>query len=207
MRNNAKCTALGLCIVAGGLAMAEPAKADVLWNLKAEKQSPSKAICMGIAGGANGDEVKDGTNIIVWDCINGVDDQIWSRIPDTAFGNFFDNLNVLIEDRALDSGSPACITDKSNGTSTGDKGVQLAIGVCSQTNLAQQFLFEDMHENDPAGFPCFLIQSGLSGRFIGVANAQANPVKRGLAVIMWDRTPSDDQVWCVHPNPPPIIVP
>jgi hypothetical protein len=24
---------------------------------------------------------------------------------------------------------------------------------------------------------------------------------------MWDRTPSDDQVWCVHPNPPPIIVP
>jgi hypothetical protein len=207
MTNNARCAALGLCLVVGGLATAEPAKADMLWNLKAEKQNPSKAICMGIAGGANGGEVKDGTKIIVWDCINGVDDQIWTRTADTYFGNFFGNLNVLIENRALDSGSPACLTDISNGTSTGDKGVQLEITVCSQSSVSQQFVFHDMHENDPAGYPCYLLASDASGRVVGVANASANPVQRGMPVIMWDRNTSDDQVWCVHPNPPAIIVP
>jgi len=205
MRNNSKCTGLGLCIVAGGLAMAGSAKADMLWNLKAERQQPSKGICIGIAGGANGGEVKDKTKIVVWDC-NGVDDQIWSRTADPYFGNFWHNLNVLLENRAVVSGSPACLTDVSSGSSS-DKGVQLAIGICSQTSIPQQFLFEDMHENDPAGYPCYVLQTGGSGLYVGVANAQANPVQRGMAVITWPRTASDDQVWCVHPNPPPIIIP
>jgi hypothetical protein len=205
MRNNAKGTALGLCIVAGALAMTEPASAEVFWNLKAEKQTPSKAICMGIAGGANGSEVNDGAKLVVWDC-NSADDQKWSRTPDTYFGNFFGNGNVLVENLATINGSPACITDSSNGTSTGDKGVQLAMRVCSQSNLSQQFTFIDMHVNDSAGYPCYTIVNDSLYRYVGVANAQANPVQRGMAVVMWDRTSSDDQVWCVHPNPPPIVV-
>ncbi|HTQ02499.1 MAG TPA: RICIN domain-containing protein [Polyangiaceae bacterium] len=207
MRTNGKCTAFSLCIAVAGFTIAGSARAEILVNLKGQKQNPSVQMCMGIAGGANGGVVKDGAKIVVWDC-NGADDQIWSQPQDPVLAPWFYYRNFFLRDLATDGSSPACIQDGWINNTVGDKGAQLGIAACAAngTSLSQQWIFDDAGENDPAGFPCYKIYSGYSWRAVGVANAQSNPVQHGMAVIVWDSNSSDDQIWCVHPNPPKIIV-
>jgi hypothetical protein len=108
MRSGAKCAALGLGIVVGGLGRAEPASADALWNLKAEKQNPPTAECMGIAGGANGDEVNTGAGIVVWDC-NSADDQIWSGVANAQANPVERGMPVIMWERTPSDDQVWCV--------------------------------------------------------------------------------------------------
>lgn len=193
MRKNAKCGALGLAVAigAGSLAVARPANADVFWNLKAEQEdiNGNVAICMGIAGGDPGGHVNVGTSIIVWNC-NISNDQVWNQVSVSITAS-------ELQDFATDpSGNSICLNDKGG---TNDRGTQLNVADCNG-GTAEQFIFSFV-QADAWGDPCFTIQAASSRRFVGVANAQVNPVQPGMSVVMWDRTSSNDQVWCRHPDP------
>lgn len=192
MKNRAKYAVLGLCIEFGGLTATIPASADVFWNLKAEEQNPSlnlnPQMCMGISGGDPGGHVKVGTPIIVWDC-NPSNDQVWNQIP-LAGGN------EIVDEATDPSGNSVCLYDKGG---VNDRGTQLTVADCNG-NYSERFDFLPVTQ-DAQGYMCYRIQSAVSGRYVGVANASANPVKDGMSVIMWDPTGSDDQVWCQHPDP------
>lgn len=187
MKNIVKCAALGLSIMAASLATAKPAAALPpmnLVNLKAQQEG--HAICMGIAGGDPGGHVTAGTKIIVWDC-NISNDQAWilnGFAPITQF-----------QDVATDTwGRSMCLNDPGG---INDKGVQLNIARCGGPN--QSFVLQGTSLEG-----CFNLVNTNSNRVVGVANAQTNPVKDGMGVIMWDANGSADQIWCLKEAP--IIV-
>jgi hypothetical protein len=186
MKKILTCAALGLSITAGSLAIATPASAYVLWNLKAEQEG--HAICMGVSGGDPGGHVTSGTHIIVWDC-NYSSDQAWS------FGGYPPGFEWV--DAATDTaGHSMCLNDSGGNN---DRGAQVTIAECTDYT-PQRFLFNWVG-NDSSGAPCYNMADVGTNRVVGVANASVNPVQDGMSVVMWDSNGSADQVWCVHPNP------
>ena len=165
------------------------ASPHVFWNLKAEEENTGadQAMCIGIAGGASAaGEVSEGTGLIAWNCNDAVD-QMWQ----------FNGINVPLRNVAtglFTPGSPQCAWDLS--PTNPNSANQMAIGDCV-SNSRQQFSYSYV-ESDESGFPCYLIQNAATGKYIGVANAQANPVQNGMEIVTWERTPSDDQLWCDH---------
>lgn len=172
------------------------------WNLKAEEENldADAAMCMGIAGGVqSGGVVNYGTHVIVWNC-NGSPDQEWTRtfqtdpsgqsgevdLVDSVPAHFFDS---------NDAGYPVCLWGY-HGTPV--EGEQLEAQYCHDLLAAHEDLIMNYVVNDAYGYPCFTLQNPETGLYVGVANAQANPVQNGMSVIMWERTESDDQVWCDH---------
>jgi hypothetical protein len=189
MRNIVTCIALGLSITAGSLAIATPASAFVFWNLKAEQAG--KPICMGVSGGDPQGHVTAGTHIIVWDC-NYSNDQVWNWNVDAL--NFVD----AVTDSA---GNSMCLNDTGDSPTRGaDRGAQVTISECTGAYI-QEFGFFPLGNPDADGDQCGNIFNYASGRVVGVANAEVNPVKDGMSVIMWDYNGSTDQIWCMHPNP------
>jgi len=173
-------------------ALAPPITAShVFWNLKAEEENTGadQAMCLGVSGGASATgELAEGTGLKVWNC-NDALDQMWQN-------NI--GANVPLENVATglySTGSPLCAWDLSD--SSHNTGNVMEIGDCTSSNARQQFTYQYI-ESDKFGYPCYLIQSAATGKYIGVANAQANPVQNGMDVKTWDRTPSDDQIWCDH---------
>jgi hypothetical protein len=186
MKKIVTCAALGLSVTAGTLAIATPASAFVLVNLKAENEGHS--ICMGVSGGDPGGHVTAGTHIIVWDC-NFSSDQAWSFAGPPPYFE-------LVDTATDTAGRSMCLND-SGGVN--DRGAQVTIAACNAT-LPQRFEFNYVGY-DGSGAPCYNMIDANSSRVVGVANAQANPVTDGMSVVMWDNNGSADQVWCVHPNP------
>jgi hypothetical protein len=208
MRYTLKCAAVGLPVLVGGLAMTAPARASEFWNLKAELENAGadQYMCMGISGGPwtspETDEpaVNAATQIIVWDC-NDNQDQTWNRTPDTVPAWQY-HPPEWIRDAVNDQfGNPMCLSTWGGR----DTGPNLYAGYCEPTypgpsdGIDYDFTYV---QDDPMGFPCFRIQDHYSGLYVGVADAQdPNPIQNGMAVILWDRTSSNDQVWCDHAPP------
>lgn len=185
MKNIVKCAALGLSVAASSLAIAKPASANPWYfaNFKANQEGNS--ICMGVSGGVDQHgHIADGTHIITWTC-SGAWDQDWTAdpVPGQPLQNVFRN-------KAQDAaGNNMCLTDASFSS---DRGQPLTVYPCSNNGTGgpgQRF----QTLNGPNGG--FLLMNVYSGRVIGVANGQANPITNGMAIIMWDRNGSPDQEW------------
>lgn len=187
-----------LALMLGGLAIATPAKAEIFVNRKGTREGHS--MCMGVAGGVDSSGRLKGNKLVVWQC-TGSQDQSWIE---NALGTSFKQIQDLSN---LSNGSPACLIDPINFNLT-DNGNQLLVGGCN-SSAGEEFILTQQQtcingscvpETDGVG-NCFRIQDQLTKSFVGVANGQANPITNGMEIIMWSFTPSEDQVWCVHPNP------
>ena len=170
-------------------------------NLKAEEDNVGldQEMCMGIAGGVLGSGYPFDRNIIVWDC-NGSPDQTWTRTFQTDRSGQSGVVDLVDGSLGMFGGEPdypVCLWNEDFGVKPFD-GLQLTTEYCpDQGSYQGGFVFKYV-QNDAFGYPCFTLQDPQSGLYVGVANAQANPVQNGMPIIFWDRTPSDDQVWCDH---------
>jgi hypothetical protein len=168
------------------------ASAHVFWNLKAEEESmgSGQGICLGsVYDPTPFGETEPGLIAVARNC-DGDLDQLWQPIG-------YDGVSVRLQTAATDySGNPLCLDDW-NDTTNPSTGNQLSAADCGRTPAEQLFQYTYV-ESDESGFPCYAIQNTASGKYIGVANAQANPVQQGMDIITWIRTPSDDQLWCDH---------
>lgn len=171
------------------------------WNLKAEEENTGadEAMCMGISGGVKNGQVQFGTPIVTWDC-NGSPDQLWSRTFQTdqsGQSGEVDLLNSVFApfDSDVPDIYPVCLWTYDI---TPVKGEQLKSEYCRQTLGAHEDLVMSYVQNDAFGYPCFTLQNPETGLFLGVSNAQNNPVRNGMNVIFWPSTGSHDQVWCDH---------
>ncbi len=172
-----------------------------LWNLKAEEENTGAdaSMCIGIAGGVqNGGVVNYGTGVVIWDC-NGSPDQQWTRTfqsdPSGTSGQM-DLVNSVQAHRSANDGTyPVCLFGSADTPIDGDT---MKAQYCpEESGIHTDFVFNYV-QNDAYGFPCFTLQNPETGLYLGVANAQANPVQNGMNIIWWDQTPSHDQIWCDH---------
>ncbi len=174
-------------------------------NLKAEEDNvgADQEMCLGIAGGVLGTGYPFDRPIIVWDC-NGSPDQMWTRTFQSDRSGQSGVVDLVDSSLGLFEGEPdypVCLWNEDFGVKPSD-GLGLTTEYCPDQGPYQGgFVFKYV-QNDAFGFPCFTLQEPQSGLYLGVANAQANPVQNGMSVIFWDRTPSDDQVWCDHSTNP-----
>ena len=171
------------------------------WNLKAEEENTGDdaAMCMGISGGVSGGVVQYGTPIIVWDC-NGSPDQTWMRTFQSDPSQQSGQVDLVDGVPAYLSSSdpapfPVCLWGYH---STPARGEQMKAEYCPELVTTHEDFVFSFVQNDAYGYPCYTLQNPETGLFLGVSNAQSNPVRNGMNVILWDRTPSDDQVWCDH---------
>jgi hypothetical protein len=179
---------------------------STFWNLKAEDENtgPDQEMCLGIAGGVQNGGLQPGTPAIVWDC-NGSPDQVWSRTfqsDPTAQSGVMNFVDSAIFPSSNGQQYPMCLETADNVWSPDNTpdGGQLGAGYCPQyegVGTTEDFILSYV-QNDAFGYPCYTIQNSGSGLYVGVANAQDNPVQNGMAVILWDRTDSEDQIWCDH---------
>jgi hypothetical protein len=171
------------------------------WNLKAEEDNlgADEEMCLGIAGGVLGNGYPFDRPIIVWDC-NGSPDQMWTRTFQSDRSGQSGVVDLVDSSLGLFEGEsyyPVCLWNEDFGVKPSD-GLAMTSEYCpDQGPYHGGFVFQYV-QNDALGYPCYRLQDPQSGLYVGVANAQANPVQNGMPVIFWDRTPSDDQVWCDH---------
>lgn len=170
------------------------------WNLKAEEENSGvdASMCMGIAGGLTGGVVKYGTNVVVWDC-NSSPDQRWVRTfqtdPSGQSGKF-DLVNGAFAHLSPgDKTYPVCLWGYDVKPVQGE---QMKSEYCPDLLGTHEDFVMNFVKSDAYGYPCFTLQNPETGLYVGVANAQNNPVRNGMNVVLWSRTASDDQVWCDH---------
>ncbi|HEY2407260.1 MAG TPA: ricin-type beta-trefoil lectin domain protein [Polyangiaceae bacterium] len=164
----------------------------VFWNLKAQEQNTgtNTAICLGARFEAGGNGELGPGRLVTRNC-DGDPDQLWQPIA-------YDGVSVRLQNAATDiyNGNPLCLDDYADTTDP-NTGTQQFIEDCS-SSLAEQLFQYKYVESDESGFPCYTIQNIVTGKYVGVANAQVNPVQAGMEIVTWVRTVSDDQVWCDH---------
>ena len=170
-------------------------------NLKAEEDNveADQEMCMGIAGGVLGTGYPFDRDIIVWDC-NGSPDQMWTRTFQSDPSGQSGVVDLVDSSLGLFEGEsyyPVCLWNEFFGVKPYD-GLQMTTEYCPDEGPYHGGFVFNYVQNDALGYPCYTLQDPQSGLYVGVANAQANPVQNGMPIIFWDYSGSDDQVWCDH---------
>lgn len=196
------------------------ATAHRFWNLKAEEVNSGneQAICLGLSGPT------DEYPLVATDCnADGSPppigyrqvDQIWQPMASTAPPVTVNGVAehwVQLQNADVDSSAYSLCAFYSEG-GTALTGTNLGIEPCNPLDSYQLFMYQYVR-SDPLGYPCFTIQSEVSGGYIGVDTATpissccAAPSPTGAILVAGARTPSDatasdptagdEQLWCDH---------
>jgi hypothetical protein len=173
----------GLLIVAGILAAATPARADIWKNLHDETK------CMGVSGGT----MTSGTKIIIWDC-DGHPDQNWGLYY-TGYGNYsqiYDHATPSPEDPASE-----CIALPRAQTADG---TYFIIWNCTSFTDDQKW-FPFYVTTDSNGHNCYSFENLLAnerGQGTMVPSPYLNEVQDGQLVVLEQWHGWDTQTWCSY---------
>jgi len=167
-------TALGLSIIAVGLAVAAPASANQHRLLNADKSNGY--FYLGIPPGPQNGHVLDDQTLVIWNYSQN--DQIWNVPEADGYGQFSDYYTDP-------NGSSVCITVSSDG-------LRLIDHTCDGTQLWQIFPsykvgLENTYPN------CYIVWNINTGKAMGVKNRL---MQNGTQVVQWDYDGSANQFWC-----------
>jgi len=180
MKRVATGVALGLSIFVGSLTMGSTANAYVLVN----RASPGYGGGAGpiyCAGVAAGNVNTDGTQIIIWPCIAGAQDQQWTEVP----------LNDTWFSLRNGSNSNQCMGVAAGGVNNGAQMVAWHF-----YGAGNQYW-----RKDPSSHPgCYYFTNMGSQLLLGV---KGGSMSRGTPLMQWEiLTGHLDQEWCMSDGMP-----
>jgi len=136
----------------------------------------NKNMCLGVSGGNN---FKDGTQLILWDC-DFTANQSWDFEPSQTYPGYYwpRNIAQTFKCPELQGTSPS----PANGT-------RVVTADCGREDGAWAA------DPDPGGSGCWYLRNHFSQRYMGVSAAK---IQRGQPIIQWDQIPGHpDQLWCL----------